>query len=84
MYFVLYDSAGNVVTTGYADENGHVFAGLAPGTTYYLFPEDCNLCHGSNHDVVFQRWGDGTTARPLPVTPGSTLAAWYSCTNGCA
>ena len=84
MYFILYDSQGNVVSTAFANEVGLVFSGLAPGATYYVFPEDCNLCHGSSHDVVFQHWGDGGTTRPLPAVPGSSLDAWYSCTNGCA
>ncbi len=83
MYFILYDASGSVVQTGFADEGGHAFTGLAPGTTYYLYPEDCDLCHGSNHDVVFRQWGDGTATKPLPVVPGETTDAWYSCTNGC-
>jgi hypothetical protein len=83
MYFGLYDSAGNLVQSGYADENGLTFTGLTPGATYYVYPDDCDMCHGSLHDVVFQHWGDGTTVRPIAVTTGSSLDAWYSCTNMC-
>ncbi len=84
MYFELYDSAGNLIQSGYANENGYTFAGLTPGATYYVYPSDCDLCHNSPHDVVFQYWGNGSTTRPLAVTPGASLAAWYSCTNNCA
>jgi hypothetical protein len=84
MYFVLYDSSGNVVQTGFADEHGYTFSGLNPSATYYVYPDDCNACHGSMHDVVFQRWGDGGTVRPIAATVGSSLDAWYSCTNNCA
>ena len=84
MYFVLYDSSGNIVQTGFTDENGHTFTGLNPGITYHVYPTDCNACHGANHNVVFQYWGDGTTVRPLATNVGSSLDAWYSCTNNCA
>jgi hypothetical protein len=84
MYFVLTDTLGNVVQTGFANEAGHTFMGLTPGATYYVYPDDCNLCHGSAHNVVFQNWGGGSTVRPLAVTVGNTLDAWFSCTNGCA
>ena len=83
MYFALYDSAGNFVTGGFADEHGFRFTGLAPGSIYYVYPDDCDSCHGSTHDVVFQHWGDGRTSKPIPVTIGQSLEAWYSCTNGC-
>jgi hypothetical protein len=83
MYFGLYDSAGNLLQSGYADENGFTFTGLTPGTTYYVYPDDCDMCHGSLHDVVFQHWGDDTTVRPIAASVGSSLDAWYSCTNMC-
>ena len=83
MYVVLYNSAGTVVATGFADENGYTFTGLTPGATYSVYPSDCDLCHGSTHDVLFNHWGDNSTTRPLKVTPGATVAAWYICTNGC-
>jgi hypothetical protein len=83
MYFELRDSSGGVVQSGYADENGYTFTGLDPSATYYVYPVDCNGCHGSTHDVVFDHWGDGNTARPRAATVGSSLDAWYSCTNGC-
>jgi hypothetical protein len=87
MWVVLYDSAGNVVATGFSNENGLTFSGLNPSTTYYLYPSDCDLCHGSTHDVLFHNWGPGTGTndlRPLPVIANGTYVdAWYTCTNGC-
>jgi hypothetical protein len=85
MYFELWDSLGNLVQSGYADEGGYTFSGLTAGTTYYVYPFDCNSCHGSNHNVVFQYWGDNqSTVKPRPATEGASLNAWYSCTNSCA
>jgi hypothetical protein len=85
MYFELYDSSGNIVKSGYADENGYTFLGLNPLVTYYVYPDDCDNCHGSSHDVVFQYWGDNYSAeRPRAATVGTSLDAWYSCTNNCA
>jgi hypothetical protein len=84
MCLVLYDSAGNVVATGFADENGHTFTGLSASATYYVYPADCASCHGSTHDVLFNHWGSGSTTRPLAVTAtGTSLDAWYICTNTC-
>jgi hypothetical protein len=84
MWVALYDSHGNVVATGFADENGHTFSGLSPGSTYLVYPADCNSCHGSTHDVLFDHWGNGSTTRPLAVVAnGSAVDAWYVCTNGC-
>jgi polyvinyl alcohol dehydrogenase (cytochrome) len=88
MYFVLYDSSNNVVATGFANENGHIITGLTPGATYYIVPANCDLCHGSTHDVLFQYFGtaQGTqisTTQRMAVTVGDTVNVWYSCTNGC-
>jgi hypothetical protein len=87
MWVVLYDSAGSVAATGFSNENGYTFSGLNPSATYYLYPADCDLCHGSTHDVLFSHWGDGpagSTARPLAVIAnGAYVDAWYTCTNGC-
>lgn len=84
MYVELWDAAGNVLQSGYADENGWAFTGLNPSTTYYVYPYDCNSCHGSSHNVVFQYWGDNhSTTRPRATVPGVKLDGWYSCTNGC-
>jgi len=85
MWVVLYNSAGSVVRTGFANENGVTFTGLNTGATYYVVPSDCDSCHGSTHDVLFSYWGDGNgTARPMAVIAGTSLDAWYVCTNGCA
>jgi hypothetical protein len=85
MWVVLYDSAGTVVATGFSNEDGLTFTGLTPYATYYLYPSDCDLCHGSNHDVLFSYWGNnGLTTRPLAVSAnGAFVDAWYTCTNGC-
>jgi len=86
MWVVLYDSSGSVVQTGFANENGYTFTGLTPGATYYVYPSDCDNCHGSTHDVLFSYWGDNatSTARPLAVLVGTSVDAWYICTNGCS
>ncbi len=85
MYFVLEDSSGNVLQTGFANEAGYTFTGLAQGTTYYVYAENCDLCHGSTHDVLFQYWVQGnSTADPIAATVGTSLDAWFSCTNGCS
>jgi hypothetical protein len=84
MWVVLYDSSGNVVATGFSDESGLVFSGLSTSATYYLYPSDCDNCHGSTHDVLFDQWATGSTTRPLEVVAnGSYYDAWYTCTNGC-
>ncbi|GEM_PF-1739948 len=84
MYVELWDAAGNVLASGYADENGWDFSGLNPSTTYYVYPYDCDSCHGSSHNVVFEYWGDNhSSARPRATLPGVKLDGWYSCTNGC-
>jgi hypothetical protein len=68
MYFVVYDSTGRIVAHGFADETGTQITGLTVGATYYLYPADCNLCHNSTHNVVFDHWGDGSTDRPKAFT----------------
>ena len=87
MWVVLYNAAGTVVATGFSNENGLTFTGLIPNTTYYLYPADCDQCHGSTHDVLFAHWDSNnkTTTRPLPVMANGTFVdAWYTCTNGCS
>ena len=84
MYFALLDSSGNTIREGFADEHGLTFTGLNQTATYYVYPADCNLCHASFHDVVFEYWGDNqSTVRPRAATTGTDLHAWYSCTNSC-
>jgi hypothetical protein len=78
MYFVLYNSVGGIVQTGFANENGFTFTGLNTSATYYLvWPSDCDTCHNSPHNAVFAYWGDGSSTRPLMVTLGSSLDAWF-------
>jgi len=86
MYFVLYNSAGGIVATGFADENGYTFTGLNPSQTYYVYAANCDSCHGADHDVVFEYWNNNTslTTNPIAATVGKTLNAWYSCTNQCS
>ena len=83
MYIILYNSSGNIVQTGFVNEQGYTFTGLTPGATYYVYPTDCDSCHNSTHDVVFTYWGNNSTVRPIAITAGESLDAWYSCTNGC-
>jgi hypothetical protein len=76
-----------VVGSGFADENGLTFSGLTAGDTYFVYPGDCTLCHGSTHDVLFDHWADGGNTRPRAVTvtsAGAAIDAWYICTNGCS
>src|ERR1051326_633412 len=74
MYFLVYNSSGVIVAKGFADETGTSVTGLTAGATYGVYPADCDLCHNSTHNVVFDHWGDGSTARPLEVTAQSTSA----------
>jgi len=83
MYFALEYKNGTLVGSGFSDENGLVFSGLKPGVTYVLFADDCDLCHGSTHDVLFNHWGNGTTSDPVYLVAGTVMDAWYNCTNGC-
>jgi hypothetical protein len=87
MWVTLYNSDGTVAATGFSNEDGLTFTGLNPSATYYLSPSDCDLCHGSTHDVLFSYWGSGTSGsdtRPLPlIANGTFVDAWYTCTNGC-
>ncbi|MBI5698676.1 MAG: fibronectin type III domain-containing protein [Thaumarchaeota archaeon] len=85
MWVALYNSDGGFITGGFTDENGFTFTNLNPAATYYVYPTDCENCHGDSHDVVFQYWGDNqSNVRPRAATVGENLDAWYSCTNNCA
>src|SRR5487761_369894 len=77
MYFALFDSAGNVVQTGFANENGYNFTGLNPSASYYVYASNCDSCHGASHDVNFSHWGNGATAQELEVSAGQSVDAWY-------
>jgi hypothetical protein len=78
MFFSLQDSSGNVVQTGFADENGYSFTGLNPQAQYYLvYPADCDYCHNDPHNVVFSHWQDGSTDRPRAVDLGQSVTAYF-------
>ena len=64
MYFVVYDSSGDLIANGFADESGTSIKGLSIGSTYHIYPADCDRCHNSTHNVVFDRWADGSSERP--------------------
>jgi hypothetical protein len=73
MYFVVYNSSGTIIANGFADETGTVIKGLSVGSTYYVYPTDCNLCHNSTHNVVFDHWADdGSSERPRGFAVSST------------
>jgi hypothetical protein len=85
MYFELLNSAGTMIAGAFANEQGWTFSGLSPNTTYYVYATSCDDCHGADHDVVFQYWGDNSsTTNPLEASSGASLNAYYSCTNDCS
>jgi hypothetical protein len=85
MYFGLYNSSGELIREGFADEHGYTFSSLNPNETYFVYPADCGFCHISLHDVVFEYWEDTqTNERPRATTVGAHLHAWYSCSNSCS
>ncbi|HEX2556957.1 MAG TPA: hypothetical protein VHK86_01425 [Nitrososphaera sp.] len=71
MYFVVYNSSGAIIANGFADETGTIIKGLSVGSTYYVYPTDCNLCHNSTHNVVFDHWADDSSERPRGFTASS-------------
>jgi hypothetical protein len=77
MYFVLYNSTGWIVYSGYFDEDGNKVTGLNDGETYWIYATDCHHCHGGTHDVVFNHWEDNSTENPRALTPGMTAGAYY-------
>jgi hypothetical protein len=78
MYVALEDASGNVIASGFADENGYTFNGLNPSAQYYLgYPSDCDYCHNDPHNVVFSHWQDGSSIRPREVSAGQSLTAYY-------
>ena len=78
MYFVLYNSTGWIVYTGFFDESGNTVTGLNEGETYWIYPTDCDECHDDPHDVVFDHWEDGSTDTPRAVTTGHSVGAYYA------
>jgi hypothetical protein len=89
MYVALEDSSGNVVASGFTDENGLTFNGLSSSAPYYLiYPDDCDYCHNTPHNVVFSHWQDGSTVRPREAGIGYAYTAWYeyvplNCSTSC-
>src|SRR3989442_10542644 len=65
MWFDVYDSNFKWLGGGFANEDGTAINGLTIGATYYLYPEDCNRCHQSRHDVVFDHWSDNMSSQRL-------------------
>src|SRR5437867_3252248 len=63
MWFDVYDSNFKWLGGGFANEDGTAINGLTIGATYYLYPEDCNQCHQSRHDVVFDHWADNMSTQ---------------------
>jgi hypothetical protein len=77
MWYVLYNSTGWIVQSGFYDEEGTTITGLNDGETYYVYATDCDECHGDPHDVVFDHWEDSTTANPKAVATGDSAHAHY-------
>jgi hypothetical protein len=78
MFFTVYDSSLKLVASGQANEDGVFIKGLVVGGTYYVSPEDCESCHTSTHDVLFDHWWDCSTTvqqRPFEITSASTISA---------
>jgi len=76
MYFVVYNSSGDIIANGFADETGTTIKGLSIGSTYYVYPTDCDLCHNSTHNVVFDHWADdGSSERPRGFVISNTQIA---------
>jgi hypothetical protein len=74
MYFVVYNSSGTIIANGFADETGTIIKGLSVGSTYYVYPTDCNLCHNSTHNVVFDHWADDDSSeRPRGFMVSSNI-----------
>lgn len=80
MYFVVYNSSGTIIANGFADETGTMIKGLSVGSTYYVYPTDCNLCHNSTHNVVFDHWADDDSSnrpRGFAVSTQQNADAYY-------
>ncbi len=66
MYFASTAREACLIRDGFSNEDGYTFPGLTSGATYILRADDCDSCHGSTHDVIFDHWGDGNADRPYP------------------
>ena len=76
MFTAVYDIAGNLVKTGYADERGFTVKGLE-NKLYFVYPADCDDCNGSKNDILFKQWEDGSKDRPRLVPADSDVTASY-------
>jgi hypothetical protein len=76
MFTAVYDINGNLIDTGYADERGFTVEGLED-KLYFVFPADCTDCNGSENDIVFRQWEDGSKDRPRLVPADSEVTASY-------
>jgi hypothetical protein len=80
MWFDVYDSEGTLVYYGFTDEAGNTVTGLKSGESYWVWPQDCDKCHGDKHDVKFDHWENGSTKNPRLVEAkdsGVTVGAYY-------
>lgn len=76
MFTAVYDINGNLVKTGYADEQGFTIKGLE-NRLYFVYPADCDDCNNSKNDIVFEQWEDGSNDRPRLVPADSDVTASY-------
>lgn len=77
MWYVLYNSTGWIIDSGFYDEEGTTITGLSDDQTYYVYATDCDECHEDPHDVVFTHWEDNSTTNPRAVTTGDSGHAYY-------
>lgn len=76
MFVALYKSDGSLYSAEFFDENGATFT-VPDNSTYLAYPADCEGCHGSDHDVVFKEWENGSIDRPRAVASGQEITAYY-------
>ncbi|HEV8404484.1 MAG TPA: hypothetical protein VGQ13_01130 [Nitrososphaera sp.] len=76
IFAAVYDINGNLVKTGYADEQGFTAKGLE-NKLYFVYPADCNDCSNSKNDILFKQWEDGSKDRPRLVPADSDVTASY-------
>jgi hypothetical protein len=87
MYFLVYNSTGFLVSSGLTDESGKTVTGLKSGESYWVWPQDCDKCHGGDHDVAFRYWDNDptNTVNPRSVVAqdsGVNVGAYYEYVPG--